>query len=72
MSPQRHIYACIVFAIESIGEMISHGRNAFQLNLIYIKNKKAKREGKFGDEKYGNNLETIKVSTAWYANYLIG
>ena len=29
-SPKRHIYACNVFANESIGEMISHGRNAFQ------------------------------------------
>ena len=28
-SLQRHIYACNVFANESIGEMISHGRNAF-------------------------------------------
>ena len=29
-SPQRHIYACNVFANESIWEMIIHGRNTFQ------------------------------------------
>ena len=29
-SPQRHIYACNGFANEIFGEMISHGRNAFQ------------------------------------------
>ena len=34
-SPQRHIYACNVFANGSIREMISHGRNAFQCNVMH-------------------------------------
>ena len=34
-SPQRHIYACNVFANESIGEMTSHGRNAFPCNVMH-------------------------------------
>ena len=34
-SPQRHIYACNVFANESIGEMIGHGRNAFPFNVMH-------------------------------------
>ena len=34
-SPQRHIYACNVFANQSIGEMISHGRNAFQCYVMH-------------------------------------
>ena len=32
---QRHRYACHVFANESIGEMISHGRNTFQCNGMH-------------------------------------
>ena len=34
-SPQRHIYACNVFANESIGEMISHDRNTFQCYVMH-------------------------------------
>ena len=35
MSPKRHIYACNFFEKESIGEMISHGRNVFQWNVMH-------------------------------------
>ena len=34
-TPQRHIYACNIFATEGIGEIISHGRNAFQCNVMH-------------------------------------
>ena len=34
-SPQRHKYACNVFANESIGKMTSQGRNAFQCNAMH-------------------------------------
>ena len=33
--PQRHKHACNVFANESIGEMTSHNRNAFQCNVMH-------------------------------------
>ena len=32
----RHLYACNVFANKSISEMISHGRNAFQCNVMHV------------------------------------
>ena len=34
-SRQRHINACNVLANESIGEMISHSRNAFQCHVMH-------------------------------------
>ena len=34
-SAQRHMYACNVFANESIGEMISYGRSAFSCNVMH-------------------------------------
>ena len=35
-SPQRHIYACNIFANEIIDEMIGHGRNAFLCNVMHV------------------------------------
>ena len=36
----------------------------FNFKLIFVKNKTAKPEGKFGNERNGNNLKTIKVCRA--------
>ena len=55
-----YYFAMNLFVVRFCDCIIVH---KFNFKLIYVKNKTAKLEGKFGNERH-NNLKTIKGRTA--------